>query len=195
MAGSAPTIGEVHTMLQNAVHLLETQREGASVNAANWLDQRDTLTQSLETPFAGQIEGALDAIQGGLSSVLSPETARSVLDPIMRTYGQVIGEADEDPEQLAKVHIPRYFVDNSITIESLGVSLGTPTADGGNTGGAEIYMLGKDADDLVPEYGWAEAYRAEVIRDATGGTRRNRESIRYKGADKWATSRSAPAPA
>lgn len=184
MAGAAPTVGDVDGQLVKAVHLLETIKEGASVNSDNWLDLKDDLTQDLHTEYAKEVLDGVQALEGSLASILA--NPRALLDPIMLSYGRAIGKPGADPELLARELIPRHFIDNSKNIEKRVIAYPGISMTGGNTGDGIIRALTVDHNNQVIESVYAESLTAEVILDATApGGHRNREVFLVEGQPKW----------
>ena len=150
------------------------------------------LINSLETAGEGtymdrQIAAARETARG-LSGLLTPEAIRRHLDPVMLAYGEVIGKPNASPTDLATRLVPRYFIDNSKTVQSREISFGSISMDGSNTGTGAIYRMPVDADNLTLEDAWAEAYRAEIELDASHGVQRNREVFLIEGAQAWPNS-------
>ena len=128
---SSPSAGELETQWKNAVDFLEDTLSGSSASAATKVD---TYMESIKSDFAkSQTDGAA-AFRAVCSNSVSQGVAQQVLSPILIAYAHhIVGTPERDIQSVIS-RIYTYFVDNSKSIKSRGITFGSPSAGGSNSG-------------------------------------------------------------
>lgn len=166
-----PTQAEIITQMQNVVDVLEENRLYAEANTPNFVGLTDTLAQSMEGDFAADILGGSDALRANLNAMLTG--GRALFDPLLRTWGKFINAPEEDPEAILS-RLYTFFIDNSITVQTVVKVFGAAVAGGGNVGDATIHRITVDAEGEDLENATAEVKNAECVTDQNTGAEKNR---------------------
>lgn len=181
---ASPTISEVHTLLKDAVDLLEETRKYAETNSKNFAGDtgsggmEDTLVQALEGDFSVEVLSAVAGMRTGVNAALAG--AATVLEAVLRTYGKLIN-APETNIQALITRIYDYFADNSITVKSSAWSYGSPSAGGSNVGNGTIRRLTTDKRGYFIENIFPGTTNAKVIQDQSTGRARHEERFELRG--------------
>lgn len=144
---ASPSAAEIQAQLIAVADVIETLRSYA---AGTYLGKEDTLVQAAEGDYASQaISVVKNNVRAPLASTLTDENISTLLTPVIREYGLLIGSPETEPLAILD-DLFTYFTDNSVTVQSREVSLTTPAAGGSNVGNGVMYRLGTDAsgDDL-----------------------------------------------
>lgn len=175
----SPSVAEVRTQTTNTVDLLEIIRAAGESNADNFVDASNTLTQSLETDFASELESGVATLRSNLNAFLS--NPRSVLDPIIRTWGRhVLDTAETDPLAIIDEMIV-YFNDNSERVQSRDFTFGTPTFAGA-VGSGTLFRLNTSALAFDLEEQHIDSKQAICIAAEGTGATRNRELFQIQSS-------------
>ena len=173
---ASPSAGELETQLKNAVDFLEDTLTGLAASAATKVD---TYMESIESDFDKAQTDAAAAFRSRAAGAVS--SGASVLEPILRAYAHHIVETPERSIQQVISRIYDYFVDNSKTIKSRGVTFSAPSAAGGNTGTGQLYRLTKDENNYDLEACFFETKTVTCINDAQSGARLHEEVFEVRG--------------
>lgn len=183
MSGT-PSEAEVQTQLKNVVDLLETTRAYADGTVAGSGGLLDVLYQSLEgeyTPFGLTDAGA--TFRAGLSSILSPDVVRSMVDPILFEYARLIGfgGAYSGADDLFQA-LYEHFVANSLSVQSRAITYDTTaTAGGGNVGNGAVARVTVDDEGFPLEACHVETKTLRCRRDQNSGTEEDEEEFEVLG--------------
>jgi hypothetical protein len=161
--------------LQAAVLLLDNMLAQQTVAT-----EEDAYVQILESDFAAsQARGARlfrSRVAGAVSS------GAAVLNPLLTAYAHhVVGVPERSP-QAALDRIYQYFVDNSKSIKSRGVTYGSIASFGSNKGALVRLTVDENGYDLEHEF--VEAKVVTCIKDENTGAERYREVFELRGGNK-----------
>ena len=185
-----PTLTEVELVVSDLFRVVDqfdkycnTNSEkfcGASSQESDFLSH---LKPADGIPFNTQslMVSALESFRGGLSSQYA--VSRSLITTGLRTWADHASIPETSPEAILD-RLFTYFTENSYTIQSRGMTLGTPAADGGNDGGGIINRLKVDENSMQIESGHTDAKRADCISDQSSGTEKHEELFELRGADR-----------
>jgi len=177
-----PTRAEIQSQWRAAINILEETRNFGNVNAANLLGLLDTLRQSYEGDWIDEAETAAQAIRNSVAGVVSPATAARIQRPFLKQYMKsVVGRTDLNRDRDMLNELYKYFVDNTLRVQSRVFTFGTPAADGSNIGNGQILRLTKDAYNFDIETGHIDSKRAICIADQNTGTDLGREVWQVRG--------------
>lgn len=178
---SSPSRAEVETQISNVARIQDNFRIYAGITSGtNFISNEDTLIQSLETDFAGQVMGGIDSMRSSLNGAML--TGASAMSPLFTQMGQVI-DAPETETQAIITRMYDYMIANSLAVTSRGFTFGSPSAGGGNTGNGTITRLTKDENDLDIENTTPELKTAEIVADAFSGTQEGEQVFQFHGVD------------
>lgn len=178
---ASPTRAEVETQWSNAAHMLEEARELAQADATNWVGMEDTLAQSVESDFAGEILGSAAQSRTFLAGLLSNSNAAQHLLPHLRSYLRHVVNAPIGQVQDMIDKMYKYMHDNSYTVNSRDFTFGSPAAGGGNAGNGVLYRLTKDEFNYDLEAQHADAKTLECKFDQSTGTFKHEELFEIRG--------------
>ena len=173
---ASPSAGELETQLKNAVDVLDSSLTGLASTAASKVD---TYQESIESDFAAAQSAAAESFRASCSSALGQ--AASVLEPILVAYNHHIVNAPETDAQGALTRIYDYFVANTKTIKSRGITYGSASAAGTNTGTGSVYRVTKDEENHDREAVHLETKTLECVADAHSGARKHEEVFEVRG--------------
>ena len=177
------TYGEAWDLIAVIVQILEALDGFANANTPNFADlQDDLIAENVGAYPVDVMRGVLD-MRARLNETLTEDAVRAVLQPAMWEMGKAIGAPDYDSVAQVYERLREYMIANSETINGRGLTYGTITADGGNTGTGTIHELttGPDGTDL--QGATAETVTYEVTRDQNMGADKHAEIIEYRGQD------------
>ncbi len=180
---ASPTWAECWTQLRNTVKMLNELDKFCNSNSPNWISLEDTTVQSLEGDYAPQLLSALRAKRASISSILSPESIKAMLIPIIREMGKFIGAPERDAGALMR-RIYDYMIDQSPddTLNSREITYATPAAAGSNTGNGTIRRLTVDEEGYNMEAQHTEAITAECVADMNS-TDEHEEVWQFRGVE------------
>lgn len=182
---ATPTFAEVWTQVAAFLRPLEKARLAAYVTATtNWEAVEGAAIETLELDYADRATAALARARASFSSVISRESARAVLEPFMRQLGRTIGSANADKaigDLLQDIY--DYFVTNTQSLNSRGMTLNQPVAAGGNVGNGTILRLTVGEDNFPLEATSVASKRARIVRDQNTGTQKHEEVLRFESLD------------
>ncbi len=187
MAGAEPTRAELITQLKNAIKGFEIDRLHGGVNAANFLDQEDTIIQAIEMGSLNATAqlNAMRSRRASFNALLTPGVIRSVLDPIFLEFGKLLGFPEKDVPTIIRPRLSDDFIAAGDTIKTRDITFGSPVAGGGNVGDGELLRLNIDSDGEPIEAVFVETKTFIISKekgaDANTGTRRNREKFEVRG--------------
>lgn len=188
----APSEAEIRTQWVNIVDLLEETRNFADGTMAGAGNVYDTLLQSLEGEFLpSSIIPAVQSHRSSLSDLVSPETARTFLEPVLFEYGRVItdfGGGYEGADDLMRA-LYDWFVTNTITVQSRAITYDTsgtyPATNSGGAGpttGSEFSRLTVDENNYNLEACTVEKKIFRCVRDQNSGVKEHAEVFEFLGA-------------
>ena len=173
---ASPSASELETQLKNAIDVLQSSLVGLASTAAT---KADTYQQSIESDFATAQSASMDAFRAACAGALNQ--AGGVLSPILVAYNHHIVNAPETDVNGALTRIYDYFVANSKTIKSRGITFNDPVAAGTNTGTGAIYRLTKDEENFDREAINFETKTFECTADAHSGALKHEEVFEIRG--------------
>ena len=173
---ASPSASDLETQLKNAVDVLQSSLVGLTSTAATKVD---TYQDSIESDFATAQSASASAFRSACSSALNQ--ASSVLAPILVAYNHHIVNAPETDVQGSLTRIYDYFVANSKTIKSRGITYGSPSAAGTNTGTGVVFRLTKDEENFDREAVNLEVKTLECVADAHSGALKHEEVFELRG--------------
>lgn len=178
---AAPTQAEVETQISNVVRLFENLRNYAGVTSStNFLDNEDTLIQSLETEWANEVTTAVAGFRSSLAAANG--MTGTCVSPLLLSMGRAIDVPEQDPQAII-TRLAMYMADNSQAIPSRQFTFGSVAADGSNVGTGTIRRLTTDDRGYAIENCTAEAKEAVCIADQFSGATKNEELFQFTGAD------------
>ena len=173
---ASPSASELEDQLKKAVDVLDSSLSGLASTAATKVD---TYQESIESDFAASQSVAAANFRAACAGAL--DQAGEVLSPILVAYNHHIANGPETDVQGSITRVYDYFVDNSKTIKSRGITYGSPTADGGNTGTGVVYRLTKDEENYDREAVNLETKTLECTADAGSGALKHEEVFELRG--------------
>ena len=177
---SSPSAADLETQWKNAVDFLEDTLSGYSASAATKVD---TYMESIKSDFAkSQTDGAA-AFRAVCSNSVSQGVAQQVLSPILIAYAHhIVGTPERDIQSVIS-RIYTYFVDNSKSIKSRGITFVSPSAGGSNSGTGVVYRLTKDENNYDPENVFFETKTVVCVSDAQSGAIKHEEAFQVRGTN------------
>jgi len=177
----AASVAEIETQIKNLTLMYNEALKYAGVTATNnWVSMEDVFVQSLETEYPAEVLDGLRVSRANLDALL--QSYGGALGPLLREYGRAIAAPETDPVSILKRRIYDYFVANTKTVTSRGITFGSVTAAGGNIGGATLHRLNTDANGFAIEGTYLDAKVAKCIADQNSGSRRHEELFEFRGA-------------
>ena len=178
---AAPTQAEVETQISNVIRLWQNFRNYASVTAStNFIDNEDTLVQSLEGEYIPELMGGIARFRSTLAAAMG--LPGSAIAPLLSEMGRVIN-APERGTMAIFSRLYDFMADNSQAVTSRVFTFGTITADGSNVGDGVINRLTTDARGYGIENCTAEAKEMMVIADQYSGATEYEELFQFTGSD------------
>lgn len=178
---SSPTWAEAWDQAKARVNLFQKLHLFLNNNTPNWLGLEDTLIQALEGEYIGDVITGAKADRAALSAIVSPGNVQSRLTPHLYEIARVAGIPERDPTSILP-KLRRYMVDNSYSVNSRNLSLGTITADGSNTGNGSIYRLAVDEYDQPIEGVFLESKMFRCTADQNQ-VDKHAEVFEYRGVE------------
>lgn len=175
---ASPSESEIIALFQAIVHLEEETREFAEDDAVNALLLIDTIEQSLETDFAGQITTALDSYRGDVSASLTRSSA--LLTPLLRTWAKFIDVPERDAQGMLD-RLYDHFIDTGQRIASRIFVFGAAVAGGSNAGDGVLNRLAENEDGLCIENAHSETKTVVCTSDQTSGADKHEEIFEIRG--------------
>lgn len=173
---ASPTLAECETQLKNLVKIFDDFLTGG---AATFLTNEDTYVQSLETNLPAE---ALDPIRAARAKV--DEFLLGFVDavtPIIREMGRLIDAPETDVRTIIQRRLYDYYIANTKTIKSRGITYGSISAGGSNVGNGTINRLTKDAQNLDIEATFLDIKTAKIVSDQSTGTNKHEEVFEFRG--------------
>jgi len=118
-------------------------------NAENYIAHENTYFQSLETDYADEATSAFASIRSSLSAAKS--AFKSAASAHLKDYGKLINVSETDDKGLLK-RIYQYMIDNSLDVNSRGISYGAVSAGGSNVGDGTVQRLTVDENNEPLEH-------------------------------------------
>jgi hypothetical protein len=179
---ASPSLAEVQNQWKNAVKLLNEARNFGNVNAQNWVSLQDTLEQSYESDFVGEMAAGVSRSRSFLAGLLSNQNAAAHQLPHLKSYCRHVANTPElgDPQEMAD-RIYRYMIDNSLTVNAREFTHGSWAAGGGNAGNGTILRLTVDEYNHRIENCHADARTAICKFDQSSGTAKHEEIFEFYG--------------
>lgn len=186
---SNPSRATLQTAWANVLKLIdEARRYGGgsssslpSPNATNWVTLQNTLETALAGDFLDELENGVQQARANLASIISPGLSAAMQRPFLKQYCKsVIGRTNLSDDATMWQEMYKYFIDNSLRVQSRAFTFGTPAA-GTNTGNGQILRLTKDRYNFDIENGYVDSKRAICILDENTGTGRGQEVFELKG--------------
>lgn len=176
-----PTQAEVETQISNVVRLFENLRNYCGVTAStNFLDNLDTLTQSVEGSYSNEVLAGAQSLRNALVSANGTEAA--ALAPLFLDMGMVINA----PEKSVSAILTRLFefmINSSQAVTSRQFTYGAATPDGSNVGTGAVYRITVDGYGENIENCTAEAKEITCTADQYSGAVKGEELFQFTGSD------------
>src|SRR3990167_1275709 len=178
---SDPTRATIQTEWANAVKLLDESRKWGHANATNLLALMDTLQTSYQGDFLDEAESAVEGIRNNLASSVDPGIAAAIQRPFLKQYlKSVIGRTDLSSDQEMWDELYKYFIDNTLRVQSRVFTFGTPAA-GTNVGTTQIIRLTKDKYNFDLEAQHIDSKRAICVLDHNTNLSKGQEVWQFMG--------------
>lgn len=181
MSGT-PTASEIQTQWKNSLIVLDRLRKVADSEYVGASGYFDDLLQTVEGEFtAVSLPASMARFRAGLSSMISQERAREILDPILREYARLLTWPETNPAEIA-VRLRRYFVEQSASVASRGITFAsTGTAGGSNVGNGVLLRLTTDNLGAGIEFATApDVKEFRCIQDGGNGAKTHSERFEIK---------------
>lgn len=174
-----PTELEVQTQIGLAVKIIDRIYKFGSQDATNILGMIDALVANpIEGDFSDQVLEGTAQIRDQFSGLI--RLGRAMIDPLLRTYGQVLNFPERDAPSILE-RLKQEFFDNTKTVLERNFTYGSPTADGGNAGTGQFNRLNVDRFGFFLEAQFPDGKIAKVVRDASQGANKHEESWELRG--------------
>lgn len=133
--------------------------------------------------YKGNVLAAVQAVRAGLNGLLGPAAVRALFLPALLDLARAIDSPARDYDGImADLYI--YMHANSKTINSRGLTRGSPSAGGSNTGNGTLYRVTTDAKGYALESSHNEVKTFRCVADQlTAGGEKHRELWECKGAE------------
>lgn len=174
---SSPTEAEVQTQWKNLTKIFDTVLADL---VTDFVARQDTYEQSLEGDFLPEALDGIRSTRTGLDAAM-----RGYLDclaPQMRQYARIVGAPETDVRQIVARRLYDWFITNSYTIKSRGITFGSVSAGGANIGTGTINRLTKDENNLDIEATFMDVKTLKCVSDQTTGSLRHQETFEIRGA-------------
>jgi len=185
-----PTLTEVENVVSDLFRVVNEFDKYANANSEKFTngatsheaDFLSSLTPADGVPFNTQslMVSALENFRGSLNSQYS--VSRELITTGLRTWADHASIPETSPEAILD-RLFTYFTENSYTVQSRAMTLGTPAA-GSNDGTGVINRLKVDENGMQIESGHTDAKRADCVSDQSSGTDKHEEMFEVRGADK-----------
>ena len=183
MAAPKPTEAEIQGIWADVVDLLEETKQYGTDNAKNVVGMQDVVNQAVEGQFSAQIAAGVAAIRRGISNTISRSAIRGGIDPVILTYGGVLGIEGTDPLEVLR-EIIQNFKDNSKTVLTRAFSYAAFVPGGSNIGsGAILRCTVDEKNNSIEDQVSAETLTAKCINDRNTGAVKNEEIFEVRGIE------------
>lgn len=189
MSGT-PTEAEIQTQWSNAVDVLETLRALVDDTLAGTGGKFDALLIDLEGEYLpSEMAAFVNVMRSGLSDLLSPGIASSVLTPVLFEYGNLLskhatlgyGGGYRSISELFRA-LYEWFNDNTLTVESRAITYdSSATLGAGNVGDGTLSRLTEDENGYNLEACHVEKKTFRCRADQNSGTEENAEVFEFLG--------------
>lgn len=183
---ATPTEAEVQAQIRNRIAILEELRKFAHSNSSgslsNYIAREDTDVQAQEGDFAPESLSALFRFRSLLNAAIVSPTAQDLITPLFRAYAKVVGTFPETDINGILDRIYQYMIDNSLSVNSRGISFGAVSA-GSNIGDGTVNRLRVDENNLDIEAIHFETKRLECVSDEHTGAVEHEEVFEVRGQD------------
>lgn len=185
MSGS-PTEAEIQTQWKNGVAMLESIRNYADGTVAAASGLLDTIEQAVEGEYLPvYLPQVTRQIRAGFSSMLDPQVARSIIEPVLFEYGPKLtaglGGNYSTSQQLARA-LYEYYAAGSVSVKSRAISYGSASAGGSNVGNYSVSRLTVDENGYNLEACTVETKVLRCRQDRNTGAQQNAEVFEVMGA-------------
>jgi len=169
-----PTETEMDNQLKAGILLLDNLLDQQTVVA-----DEDAYNQIIESDFASSQSSGARRFRATVSTSLL--TGQPVITPILTAYTHHIVDLPERSAQRAIDRIYKYFVDNSKTVKSRGITYGAIPSFGAGKG--LLYRLTENEDGYDLENEFVETKTFTVLQDENTGAERFREVFEFIGGN------------
>lgn len=179
MAGPNPNFASIWAQLGATLEVPDTALGWAStVQSAE--DAVITGRDGLYTPDATILVSRMKANVAGL---MGRGTLQGLFFPHLREFSRLNTEADAtDASFLRHLFLLKEYMDaNSLSINSRGMTFGSISAGGGNTGDGEVVRVTVDPEGNTLEGTTPEAKSANCTHDENNGAEKHAELFRFEG--------------
>lgn len=184
-----PTEAEIQTQWKNEVNILEKTRVYVDDSLANAGGYLDVFAQSFEGEYI-PISGAafIQRTRALMSSAIDASQAAFVMENVLNEYAAILaasatlgfGSGYNTTRDLAAA-LYQWLHDNSDSVESRAITYTTPSANGSNTGTADIIRLTTDRYGYAMEACHVEKKMLQCISDQNSGALKWAESYLLLG--------------
>lgn len=175
-----PTKDEIEQQIMNAIYVFEEIDSFGCKYAPNFIDMEQTVLDAMQQDYAPEVGPAMARLRQTVAGTLTPDSVRSVLDPMVRTYGKILNSANTDPVAIWR-DIYDYYASNGYEVISRGLSFGSITA-GTNSGTGTINRLTKDEWNYTLQEITPETKNFKVIQDQFSGANKHEEIFLVEGS-------------
>lgn len=180
-----PNHAAVAEMVAFAADLLEELESYTATSTTGLVDTVTALRNDLEGDFAQDTRTALQSVTDAVASVLSKESARQILNPLLRQWAVAINYANPNGS-ISELWEALYdhFHANSETLNDPEDTFDTSwTAGGSNVGNGEVLRLTVDENGYVLAGFDPDSFTLTCTRDARNRGTKHEELFDLEGTD------------
>lgn len=183
-----PSRSTIQTEWANLLKIIDEVRRFGNAggypagNATNFVTLQNTLETALAGDWLDDLEESVWNARAGIANILGQAALADIQRPFLRQYlKSVIGRTDLSNDSDMWIEMYKYFIDNSLRVQSRAFTFGTPSAGGSNVGTMQILRLTKDRYNFDIESGYVDSKRAICIADSNTGTSIGKEQYQLSG--------------
>lgn len=168
---ASPTLDEVIDQLKIIpVQALERLREVASEDTPSLVSLEDAAQAALKGDYmTSALAEYRRTVRAAVSAALEPNVVRGIIQLAVLEAARAIGSPARRIYSAAE-DLVSYMVKNNLHVPSRNLTLGTPSADGGNTGDGEYSRLTVDEHGNTLEGVFLEAKEVVCVNDQNSTT-------------------------
>jgi len=186
-----PTLTEVEVIVADLFRVVDEFDQYCNTNSEKFTngatsheaDFLASLKPADGVPFNTQamMVEAVERFRSGLNTQY--DISRDLISTGLRTWADFASIPETSPENILS-RLYTYFVDNSYTVKTRDMTLGTPAAAGGNDGNGVLNRLKVDENTHQIESGHTDSKVCRCIRDEASGASKHEEVFELRGEDR-----------
>ena len=161
-----PTEADIQDQIGKVIKSFEEMRNFGHVNSPNLLQMEGDIIAALEGDYSAEALSAFAAVRAGYAALM--QQPATVLTPLLRTYAQIIGTPETDPQSIL-TRLFDHFTANTLTVESRDITFGTISAGGSTIGDGLVNRLWRDENGDEIENQTADSKTVECVGDEHSG--------------------------